>query len=54
VDCLHQEIDHSVNAPAKSNHRNPVPHDRAKYKWRNLIKLLNKLKSRPRVATRYD
>jgi hypothetical protein len=32
--------------PAKVNKRNPAPHDRAKYKWRNLIeRLFNKLKN---------
>ena len=32
--------------PAKVNRRNPAPHDRTKYKWRNLIeRLFNKLKS---------
>ena len=41
--------------PAKSNRRNPAPHDRAKYRWRNQIeRLFNKLKNWRRVATRYD
>ncbi|WP_240344721.1 MULTISPECIES: IS5 family transposase [unclassified Novosphingobium] len=41
--------------PAKSNRRNPVPHDREKYRWRNLVeRLLNKLKNWRRIATRYD
>ena len=41
--------------PAKSNRCTPVPHDRAKYRWRNLIeRLFNKLKNWRRVATRYD
>ena len=41
--------------PAKSNRRNPVPHDRQKYRWRNLIeRLFNKLKNWRRIATRYD
>ena len=41
--------------PAKSNRRNPAPHDREKYRWRNLIeRLFNKLKNWRRVATRYD
>lgn len=32
--------------PAKSNRRNPVPHDREKYRWRNLVeRLFNKLKT---------
>src|SRR3546814_16354549 len=41
--------------PAKVNRRNPAPHDRTKYKWRNLIeRLFNQLKNWRRVATRYD
>ena len=41
--------------PAKRNRRTPIPHDREKYRWRNLIeRLLNKLKNWRRVATRYD
>lgn len=41
--------------PAKANRRNPAPHDRAKYRWRNRIeRLFNKLKNWRRVATRYD
>jgi transposase len=41
--------------PAKSNRREPVPHDRVKYRWRNQIeRLFNKLKNWRRVATRYD
>lgn len=41
--------------PAKSNRRNPVPHDREKYRWRNLVeRLFNKLKNWRRIATRYD
>lgn len=41
--------------PAKSNRRTPIPHDRQKYRWRNLIeRLFNKLKNWRRVATRYD
>jgi transposase len=41
--------------PAKSNRRNPAPHDRDKYRWRNLIeRLFNKLKNWRRIATRYD
>ena len=32
--------------PAKSNRRSPAPHDRVKYRWRNLIeRLFNKLKT---------
>jgi transposase len=41
--------------PAKSNRRVPIPHDREKYRWRNLVeRLFSKLKNRQRVATRYD
>ena len=33
-----------VGIPAKVNRRNPAPHDRTKYKWRDLIeRLSNKL-----------
>jgi IS5 family transposase len=32
--------------PAKSNRRAPIPHDRSKYRWCNLVeRLLSKLKS---------
>lgn len=41
--------------PAKANRRAPAPHDRVKYRWRNLVeRLFNKLKNSRRVATRYD
>lgn len=41
--------------PAKSNRRAPIPHDREKYRWRNLVeRLFNKLKNWRRIATRYD
>lgn len=41
--------------PAKRNRRDPAPHDRLKYRWRNRIeRLFNKLKNWRRVATRYD
>ncbi len=41
--------------PSKSNRRDPIPHDKAKYKWRNQIeRLFNKLKNWRRIATRYD
>ncbi|MDG6093936.1 hypothetical protein LOC54_02210, partial [Acetobacter sp. AN02] len=48
---------HEIEAviPAKSNRRTPVPHDRTKYCWRNLVeRLFNKLKNWRRIATRYD
>lgn len=41
--------------PAKSNRRNPIAHDRKKYRLRNLVeRLFNKLKNWRCVATRYD
>jgi transposase len=41
--------------PAKRNRQNPAPHDREKYRWRNLIeRLFNKLKNWRRIATQYD
>ena len=41
--------------PDKSNRRVPSPHDREKYRWRNLVeRLFSKLKNWRRVATRYD
>lgn len=58
ADAIREEIKAAgVEAviPAKVNRRNPAPHDRAKYKWRNLIeRLFNKLKNWRRIATRYD
>jgi transposase len=58
ADAIREEIakaDIEAVIPAKSNRRNPAPHDPAKYKWRNLIeRLFNKLKNWRRVATRYD
>ena len=41
--------------PSKSNRREQIPHDRQKYRWRNLVeRLFSKLKNWRRVATRYD
>jgi len=41
--------------PAKSNRRVLIPHDREKYRWRNLVeRMFSKLKNWRRVATRYD
>jgi transposase len=41
--------------PSKGNRRDPIPHDKAKYKWRNQIeRLVNQLKNWRRIATRYD
>lgn len=38
-----------------ANRRTPIPHDRQKYRWRNLIeRLFNQLKNWRRVSTRYD
>ena len=58
ADAIRDELARSgVEAviPAKSNRREPVPHDRVKYRWRNRIeRLFNKLKNWRRVATRYD
>ncbi|WP_371514785.1 IS5 family transposase [Brevundimonas denitrificans] len=58
ADAIRQEIAAAgVEAviPAKANRRTPAPHDRAKYRWRNLVeRLFNKLKNWRRVATRYD
>lgn len=58
ADAIREEIEAAgVEAviPAKVNRRDPVPHDRAKYKWRNLIeRLFNRLKNWRRVSTRYD
>ena len=58
ADAIRQDIAQAgIEAviPARRNRRDPVPHDRAKYRWRNLIeRLFNKLKNWRRVATRYD
>lgn len=41
--------------PAKSNRRTPIPHDREKDCWRNLVeRLFSKLKNWRQVTTRYD
>jgi transposase len=41
--------------PTKSNRRIPIPRDREKYRWRNLVeRLFSKLTNWRRVATRYD
>lgn len=41
--------------PAKTNRRTPIPHDRAKYRWRNLVEwLFRKRKNWGCVVTRYD
>ncbi|MFB9058790.1 MULTISPECIES: IS5 family transposase [Sphingobium] len=58
ADTIREEIEAAgIEAviPAKVNRRNPAPHDRAKYKCRNLIeRMFNKLKNWRRIATRYD
>jgi transposase len=58
ADAIRQEIAAAgVEAviPAKANRSTPAPHDRAKYRRRNLVeRLFNKLKNWRRVATRYD
>ena len=41
--------------PGKSNRRIPIPRDRQKYRWGNLVeRLFSNLKNWRRVATRYD
>ena len=58
ADAIREEIaeaDIEAVIPAKSNRRDAIPHNKAKYKWRNQIeRLFNKLKNWRRVATRYD
>jgi transposase len=58
ADAIREELanaDIEAVIPPKSNRRNPVPHDRAKYRWRNQIeRMFNKLKNWRRLATRYD
>ncbi|MEI5681816.1 IS5 family transposase [Mesorhizobium sp. CCNWLW179-1] len=48
ADAIREEIasaDIEAVIPAKSNRRDPIPHDKAKYKWRNQIeRLFNRLK----------
>lgn len=41
--------------PARSNRCTPIPHDRTKYRCRNLVeRLFSKLKNWRRIVTRYD
>jgi IS5 family transposase len=43
ADAIRQELaDAEIEAviPAKRNRRNPAPHDRVKYRWRNRIERL--------------
>jgi len=58
ADAIRDELARSgVEAviPAKSNRCEPLPHDRAKYRWRNQVeRLFNKLKNWRWIATRYD
>jgi transposase len=58
TDAIREELANAeVEAviPAKSNRREPIPHDREKYRWRNLVdRLFNKPKNWGRIATRYD
>jgi transposase len=58
ADAIRQELaraDVEAVIPTKSSHRKPIPHDREKYRWRNLVeRLFSKLKNWRRVATRYD
>jgi transposase len=57
-DAIREELaraDVEAVIPAKSNRKSAIPHDREKYRWRNLVeRLFNKLKNWRRVATRYD
>ncbi|WP_446741235.1 transposase [Sphingomonas sp. H160509] len=59
ADAIRQELaraDVEAVIPTKSNRRIPIPHDREKYRWRNLVeRLFSKLKNWPvsqRVMTR--
>ena len=58
ADAIRAEIEAAgVEAviPTKSNRRIPIPHDREKYRWRNLVeRMFSKLKNWRRGATRYD
>lgn len=58
ADAIRDELARSgVEAviPARSGRRQPMAHDRAKYRWRNQIeRLFNKLKNWRRIATCYD
>lgn len=58
ADVIREEISSAkIEAviPSKSNRHDPVPHDKAKYKWwKQIERLFNKLKNWRRVATRYD
>ncbi|RYF11453.1 MAG: IS5 family transposase, partial [Oxalobacteraceae bacterium] len=58
ADAIRQELakaDVEAVIPTKSNCRIPIPHDRKKYRWRNLVeRLFSKLKNWRRVATHYD
>lgn len=56
ADTIREEIEPAGGEeviPTKVNRRHLVRHDRAEYKWRNLINgLLNKRKNLRRMATR--
>jgi len=58
ADAIRQKLaktDVEAVIPTKSNCRIRIPHDREKYRWRNLVeRLFSKLKNWRRVATRYD
>lgn len=58
ADAIREEIAHAWRRggnPRQGQPPRPAPHDRAKYRWRNLSeRLFNKLKNWRRVATRYD
>jgi len=58
ADAIREETEEAgVEAviPSKRNRRDPILHDRVKYKSRNLVeRVFNKLKNWRSVATRYD
>lgn len=58
ADAIRQELaNDEIEAviPAKRNRRDPAPHDRLKYRWRNRIeRLFSKLKNWRHVVTPYD
>ncbi|MES3043992.1 transposase [Sphingomonas faeni] len=57
ADAIRQDlfkVDVEAVSPTKDNCRIPIPHDREKYRWRNLVeRLFSKLKNWRRVAKPY-
>ena len=55
ADAIREELANAEAViPAKNDRREPVPHNREKYRLRNLAEyLFNKLKNWRRIATRY-